>query len=98
MKMIYALIFIVILGYVYFKNQKKALQESDLTGRIITRNLTVTHRDPIDERQVIEFISINENNSATIRTLRSNETLTAKPSEYFIGKDFGGLSHVLSVN
>jgi len=37
----------------------------------------------------MELISINEDGSATIRTLYSDETLTAKPSKYFIGNDFG---------
>lgn len=89
MKIIYALIILSILGYVFYNKKKKGLRESDLTGRIFSRTFTVSLNHPLDESQTIELISINEDESATIRTLYSDETLTAKPSEYFIGKDFG---------
>ena len=37
----------------------------------------------------MELLSINEDRTATIKTLYSSEVLTAKPQEYFVGKDFG---------
>jgi len=89
MNIIYALIFLFVLGYVFYNRKKKALRESDLTGRLFSRTFTVSLSHPFDESQAIELISINENKSATIRTLFSDETLTARPSEYFIGEDFG---------
>jgi hypothetical protein len=67
----------------------KLIKESGLTGRIFSRNFTISLIHPFDENQTIELISINEDESATIRTLFSDETLSAKPSECFIGEDFG---------
>ena len=89
MKIIYALIILSILGFAFYSKNKKELRKSGLTWRIFSRTFTVSLKHPFDESQTIELISINEDESATIRTLNSNETLTAKPSEYFIGKDFG---------
>jgi hypothetical protein len=88
MKIIYTLI-ILWIGYAVYNKKKKGLREASLTGKIFSRTFNVSINHPLDERQTMELISINEDGSATIRTLYSDETLTAKPSEYFIGKDFG---------
>ncbi len=89
MKIIFALIFLSVFVYVFYNRKKKALRESGLTGRIFSRTFTVSLNHPFDENQTIELISINEDESATIRTLFSDETLTAQPLKYFIGEDFG---------
>ena len=89
MKIIFALIFLFVLGYVFYNRKKKGLRESGLTGGILSRTFTVSLNHPFDENQTIELISINEDESATIRTLFSDETITAKPAGYFIGEDFG---------
>jgi len=86
---IYVLIILFIFVYVFYRKKKKELRESDLTGNILSRTFTVSLNQPLDERNTMKLISINEDRSATIKTLHSNETLTAKPSEYFMGKDFG---------
>ena len=89
MKILFALIFLSVLVYVFYKMKMKIILESGLTGRIFYRTFTVSLKHPFDETQAIELISINKNESVTIRTLRSDETLTVKPLEYFLGKDFG---------
>jgi len=89
MKIIFALIILSILGYAFYRKKKKDILESGLTGRVFSSTFTLSHNHPIDEAQTVELISINEDESATIRTLYSDDTLTAKPSEYFVGKDFG---------
>lgn len=89
MKIIFALIFVSVIGYFFYNRKMKLIQESGLTGRILYRTFAISLKYPFDENHTIELISINGDKSATIRTLFSNETLTAKPSEYFIGEDFG---------
>jgi hypothetical protein len=89
MKIIYALIILSILGYAFYRKKKKGIRESGLTGRVFSCTFALSLNHPFDENQTIELISINEDESATIRTLYSDDTLTAKPSEYFVGKDFG---------
>ena len=85
---IYFLVLLSILGYVFFKKWK-GLRETGLTGKILARTFTLSLNNPFDEIRTIELIAINDDGSATIRTLRSDEKLTAKPSEYFVGEDFG---------
>jgi hypothetical protein len=89
MKIIFALICVAVIGYVLYNRKMKVIQESGLTGRILYRTFSISLKYPFDENHTIELISINEDKSATIRTLLSDETLTAKPSEYFIGEDYG---------
>ena len=89
MKIIFAFICVFLIGYVLYNRKMKEILESDLTGRIFSRSFTISLNRPFDENQTIELISINEDESVTIRTLFSDEKLTAKPSEYFIGEDFG---------
>ncbi len=85
---IYSLIVLSILGYVFIK-KKKILRESGLAGKTFARTFMLSSNYPIDEMQTMELISINDDGSATIRTLLSDERLTAKPSEYYVGEDFG---------
>jgi hypothetical protein len=89
MKIIYALIILCIIGYVFFIKKKNELRESGFTGKVFSRTFTVSLNHPLDKNQTMELISVNDDGSATIRSLYSNEILTAKPSEYFIGEDFG---------
>ncbi len=89
MKIIYVLIILSIFGCIFYYYRKKGLRESGLTGKIFTRTFSVSINNPLDENQTMELISINEDGSATIKTLRSHETLTARPSEYFVGEAFG---------
>ncbi len=89
MKIISALIILCIVGYVFLFKKKYGLRKSGYTGKVFSRTFTVSLKHPLDNNQAMELISINNDGSATIRTLYSDEKLTAKPSEYFIGRDFG---------
>ncbi len=91
MKIFFALICVSVIVYVLYNWKMKEILESGLTGRIFSRTFTISLKHPFDENQTMELISINDDESVTIRTLLTDETLTAKPTEYFVGEDFGSL-------
>ena len=89
MKVVFILVILLLIVYFLFKQKKKTQKESGFKGRVICYDFTIGKNIPKDENAIVEFISVNKDGTATIKTLRTGEVLTAKPKLYFVGKDFG---------
>jgi hypothetical protein len=64
-------------------------KESELTGNIKHRDITISRSKPLDDDGKIEFVSVNGNGTATIKLVISGEILTTKPMGYFRSERYG---------
>ena len=56
---------------------------------IYSREFTISKSQPKYEGENIEYVTVDKDGSATIKTLLSGETIKAKEDEFFKGKDYG---------
>ncbi len=63
--------------------------------KIYSREFTITKQHPEYDGENVEYISVNKDGSATVKTLFSGEILKAQENEFFKGKDYG--SHGLQL-
>ena len=73
-------------------NKKRILNNLDtdvLSENLKRIDIVLNMEKPIDEFKTIQLVSINNDNSATIKVLRSGNVLTTKSGRFFKGQDFG---------
>ena len=98
--MAYMISIIVILLCIFavYINKKRVLNnlEKDVTsGKLRRIDFVLNMEEPIDEFKTIQLVSINNDNSATIKVLRSGNILAAKSNSFFKGRDFGNYGLLL---
>jgi len=73
-------------------NKERILNNLDTdvrSGDLKRIDIVLNMEEPIDEFKTIQLVSINNDNSVTIKVLRSGNILTTKSGRFFKGRDFG---------
>jgi hypothetical protein len=88
----YFLLILVAFGLMLLINKVAALLPNLIRKpdfRVYSREFTISRQHPKDQYENVEYISVNKDGSATVKTLHSNETLTAHKNQFFKGTDYG---------
>lgn len=68
---------------------KNNINSDVAAGKLIQIEFNLNKDKPFNELKTVQYISVNNDNSATIKVLRSGNVLTTKKNTYFKGDDFG---------
>jgi hypothetical protein len=96
--MIFIIVIILLCTIAVCVNKKSVLNnlDTDVTsGKLRRIDLVLNMQEPIDEFKTIQLVSINNDNSATVKVLRSENILTTKSNSFFKGRDFGNYGLLL---
>ena len=96
--MIFIIVIILLCIIAVYVNKKRVLNnlDTDVTsGKLRRIDLVLNMQEPIDEFKTIQLVSINNDNSATVKVLRSGNILTTKSNSFFKGRDFGNYGLLL---
>ena len=96
--MIFIIVIILLCIIAVYVNKKRILNnlDTDVTsGKLRRIDLVLNMQEPIDEFKTIQLVSINNDNSATVKVLRSGNILTTKSNSFFKGRDFGNYGLLL---
>ncbi len=96
--MIFIIVIILLCIFAVYMNKKRVLNnlDTDVTsGKLRRIDLVLNMQEPIDEFKTIQLVSINNDNSATVKVLRSGNILTTKSNSFFKGRDFGNYGLLL---
>ncbi|MCI5144289.1 MAG: hypothetical protein D3923_01890 [Candidatus Electrothrix sp. AR3] len=58
-------------------------------GNMISNKFTISKKNPKYDGKNVEFVSVQKNGTATLKTMFSSEIVTAKPQCFFVGNDYG---------
>jgi len=89
---IFIIAVIIVCIIAVYINKKRILNNLDtevLSENLKRIDIVLNMEKPIDEFKIIQLVSINNDNSATIKVLRSGNVLTTKSGRFFKGQDFG---------
>ena len=96
--MILIIVIILLCIFAVYVNKKRVLNnlDTDVTsGKLRRIDLVLNMQEPIDEFKTIQLVSINNDNSATVKVLRTGNILTTKSNSFFKGRDFGNYGLLL---